>query len=105
MHSGEWLIQYLYELRESGRANIKSIDLSYSKMPLNTLKSILRQMPNLKSLKIRGIAFEHFQVPAKFFEDVSGVKSLDISGNFLEKVLEGNIDLRTSYQFDMIYIT
>ena len=62
MHTGEALINYLYEIRSEGRKKITSFDLSYnSNLATNTIISIFEQLPNLKTLKMRGIGFDHGQ--------------------------------------------
>ena len=87
MHTGESLINYLYELRTDGRKKITSFDLSYNQnLPTNTIISIFEQLPNLKTLKMRGIGFDHGQVPTKLLESLPKLKNIDISDNHLSCV-------------------
>jgi len=84
MHNAEWMIQHLMDIRETGRNKVQSLDLSNNpNLATNTIISILKQLPNLKSLKMRGIGFEFGQLPEKFFAGTTYLKTLDISENSL----------------------
>ena len=82
MHNGEWLIQHLMDIRQEGRNKITNLDLSYNQnLPLNTIVQILGHLPNLRSLKLKGMGFEHGQLPTQFFSGNPLLKTLDISDN------------------------
>lgn len=82
MHTGEWIIQHLMDIRQEGRDKITNLDISYNpNLPLNTVVQILGHLKNLRNLKIRGMAFEHGQLPTQIFVENPLLKTVDFSDN------------------------
>ena len=84
MHNAEWLIQYLMDIKAAGREKITSADFSSNNvLGINTIMQVLAYLPNLKSLKLREMNFEHGQFPPTLLSKNLALTSLDISDNHL----------------------